>query len=108
MRRLSSLAAVSMVSAIAAAPTALGQVATKMKPIDGASLGGFVLPTQPIAGTCKFSATRGWTWKTDDTQRLFLEGDVRATVGGYTFSAKRAIVWVNRLPLGGAMRRRSL
>jgi len=101
MRRLSSLAAVSMVSVIAAAPTAFGQVATKMKPIDGASLGGFVLPTQPISGSCKFSATRGWTWKTDDTQRLFLEGDVRATVGGYTFSAKRAIVWVNRLPLGG-------
>lgn len=67
--------------------------------IDGSTLGGFVLPTKPIDGTCSLSATRGWRWKTDDTQRLLLEGDVRVTLGGYSFSAKRALVWINRLPL---------
>jgi hypothetical protein len=67
--------------------------------IDGTSLGGFVLPTKPIAGGCSLSAARAWQWKDDDTQRLYLEGDVRVSVGGYAFSAKRATVWINRLPL---------
>jgi hypothetical protein len=73
--------------------------ATTRRAIDGTSLGGFVLPTKAIAGSCTMSATRGWRWKVDDTQRLFLEGDVRVALGGYTFSAKRASVWINRLPL---------
>ena len=103
--RLTSLAAASL---LAAAPTALGQSAdvqpaptTTRRAIDGTALGGFVLPTRPIAGDCSLSATRGWTWKIDDTQRLLLEGEVRITLGGYSFSAKRAVVWINRLPLGG-------
>ena len=98
---LRSLATLTVAAAIAAAPTALGQAggATR-KAIDGASLGGFVLPTAPVAGNCRLSANHGWTWKNDDTQRLYLEGDVRAQVGGYSFSARRATVWINRLPLG--------
>ena len=67
--------------------------------IDGTSLGGFVFPTKALDGACTMSAVRGWRWKTDDTQRLYLEGDVRVAVGGYSFSAKRASVWINRLPL---------
>ncbi len=47
-------------------------------------------------------AMRGYRWKSDDTQRLFLDGDVRITLGGYSFSAKRALVWINRLPLRGS------
>lgn len=70
---------------------------------DGSTLGGFVLPTKPLDVRCSLSANRGWTWKQDDTQRLFLEGDVRVKVGGYSFSARRAVVWINRLPMGASL-----
>lgn len=105
---LTYLAAASL---LAATPSTLGQQqsgapatpvpTTARRAIDGVSLGGFVLPTRPIAGDCSLSASRGWTWKADDTQRLLLEGEVRIALGGYSFSAKRAVVWINRLPLGG-------
>ncbi|MCE2883705.1 MAG: LPS assembly protein LptD [Planctomycetaceae bacterium] len=76
-----------------------GTTQSARRVIDGSTLGGFVLPTKAIEGSCTMSATRGWRWKVDDTQRLFLEGDVRVSLGGYSFSAKRASVWINRLPL---------
>jgi hypothetical protein len=104
---LGPLFAVGLTAALAAAPTVLGQTTetapapTTRKAIDGRSLGGFVLPTKPLSGNCVLSATRGWSWKHDDTQRLVLEGDVRVAVGGYRFTTKRAVVWINRLPLGG-------
>ena len=88
--------------ALAAAP-ALAQDAapTARKTIDGTSLGGFVLPMRPVDSPCSITALRGDAWKDDDTQRLLLEGDVRVSVGGYLFSAPRALVWINRLPIGG-------
>ena len=112
-RRLGPIAAISLTAALAASPSVLGQVAgapspdggspvpTSRKAIDGRSLGGFVLPTKPVGGACTLAAAHGWSWKHDDTQRLVLEGDVRIGVGGYSFSTKRAVVWINRLPLGG-------
>ena len=72
---------------------------TVRRAIDGTTLGGFVLPTKPLSAGCSLSASRGWAWKSDDTQRLLLEGDVRVSLGGYSFSARRAAVWINRLPL---------
>ncbi|MFM7133810.1 MAG: hypothetical protein ACKO0W_05780, partial [Planctomycetota bacterium] len=75
---------------------------TARKTIDGTSLGGFVLPMRPVDSPCSITALRGDAWKDDDTQRLLLEGDVRVSVGGYLFSAPRALVWINRLPIGGS------
>ena len=72
---------------------------TVRRAIDGTTLGGFVLPTKPLSAGCSLSASRGWAWKSDDTQRLLLEGDVRVSLGGYSVSARRAAVWINRLPL---------
>ncbi|MFM1889936.1 MAG: hypothetical protein RLZZ565_693, partial [Planctomycetota bacterium] len=66
--------------------------------ISGQALGGFVLPMRPVESGLAMSASRAWRWKSDDTQRLLLEGDVRVTLGGYAFSARRALVWINRLP----------
>lgn len=118
-----NLIAASLVAAVAAAPRALAQVVpankydapavidledvaedpgTTRRAIDGSSLGGFVLPSKPIEGGLSMSSMRGYRWKSDDTQRLFLDGDVRITLGGYSFSAKRALVWINRLPLRGS------
>jgi hypothetical protein len=105
------LAGLSLVASVAAAPRVVAQAeaastgepaaGVERRRIDGMSLGGFVLPTKPVDGGCSISATEVWRWKSDDTQRLYLEGDVRISVGGYSFSARRATVWINRLPLSG-------
>ncbi|NBP52002.1 MAG: hypothetical protein EBU70_12665, partial [Actinobacteria bacterium] len=81
-------------------PRPTGGSTTAQRAIDGTSLGGFVLPVKPLDASCALSATRAWRWKVDDTQRLLLEGDVRVTLAGYAFSATRAAVWINRLPVG--------
>jgi len=86
----------------AAVATSGAHAQDERKSADGATLGGFVLPTTPLDARCALSANRGFTWKQDDTQRLFLEGDVRFRLGGYSFSAKRALVWINRLPTGAS------
>ncbi|MEY3025969.1 MAG: hypothetical protein RLZZ238_866 [Planctomycetota bacterium] len=104
--------AASLATVIAAVPSASARqdgelprgatpTETVRRAIDGRSLGGFVLPTQPIESGCTLSALRGWTWKVDDTQRLVLDGDVRVALGGYAFRSRRASIWINRLPTGG-------
>jgi hypothetical protein len=101
------LATTSLVAAVVMAPECRAQPESLQlcisgdarRAIDGTTLGGFVLPTKPIASGCTLSATRVWKWKNDDTQRLYLDGDVRVSLGGYSFSARRATVWINRLPL---------
>ena len=85
------------------AANASAQTAAPAANANGESLGGFVLPTQPIATDCSLAANRGWSWKVDDTQRLLLEGDVRVKLSGYNFTARRAMVWINRLPLGSSV-----
>ncbi|MSR28437.1 MAG: hypothetical protein EXS03_02530 [Phycisphaerales bacterium] len=67
-------------------------------PITGESLGGFVIPVEPVASEIVIEGVRGWAWDSDDTKRLQLEGDVRVRFGGYYFSAKDAVVWINRIP----------
>lgn len=70
-------------------------------PIDGSSFAGVELPIVPVDGHIRFAAQRAWVWSEPGdgpTQRLVLEGDVRATLGRYEFSASRASVWLNRLP----------
>jgi hypothetical protein len=93
-----SLAACVLLAGPARAQDATDGESTTRRAISGSSLGGFVLPMRPIESGLSMSATRGWRWKSDDTQRLLLEGDVRVSIGGYAFSAKRALVWINRLP----------
>ena len=67
-------------------------------PIRGDRLSGFVLPIVPLKTDLSLKATRAFRWKVDDTQRLALEGDVRITMGGYAFSTRNALVWINRIP----------
>ena len=67
-------------------------------PILGDRLSGFVLPILPIKSDLSLQATRVFRWKVDDTQRLALEGDIRITMGGYAFSSRDALVWINRVP----------
>lgn len=67
-------------------------------PVSGESLGGFVIPVEPVASNIHIDAVRGWAWTSDDTKRLQVEGDVRIRFGGYNFSAADAVVWINRIP----------
>ena len=103
-RAIGAGATLSLAACVLLATTARAQDAgagQTRRAITGASLGGFVLPMRPVESGLSMSATRGWRWKSDDTQRLLLEGDVRVSLGGYAFSAKRALVWINRLPTAG-------
>ena len=67
-------------------------------PITGQSLGGFVLPTEPVATDIIIEGVRGWAWNVDDTKRLQIEGDVRVKFGGFYFSSTNAVIWINRIP----------
>ncbi len=67
-------------------------------PITGQSLGGFVLPIEPVVSDIIISAVRGWSWDVDDTKRLQIEGDVSIKFGGYFFSSTDAVIWINRIP----------
>ncbi|MFM7480157.1 MAG: hypothetical protein ACKO4V_03385 [Planctomycetota bacterium] len=67
-------------------------------PITGQSLGGFVIPVEPVTGDIRIEGVRAWTWTVDDTQRVQLEGDVQVRFGGYFFTSTDAVVWINRIP----------
>jgi len=98
-RRLAPTVGLSLAAVVAMAASAQ-QATTARRTLDGSALGGSVLPVSPIDGGCSLSALRATRWKVDDTQRLLLEGEVRVAVGGYSFTARRAAVWINRLPIG--------
>ncbi|MDZ4756223.1 MAG: hypothetical protein SGJ11_17240 [Phycisphaerae bacterium] len=66
--------------------------------ITGDRLSGFILPIAPVSSDLVLAAANAWTWQVDDTQRIQLEGDVRVRLGSYSFSAERAVIWINRLP----------
>lgn len=66
--------------------------------ISGDRLSGVVLPVQPQQGPIELRATRAHTWVVDDTNRLFLEGDVLVRLADHEFRGNEAVVWMNRLP----------
>jgi hypothetical protein len=65
--------------------------------IDGTTFAGLALTTDPQPGNAHISALRAKVWTVGDTQRAFLDGDVRLEVGGYTLNASRASVWIESL-----------
>jgi hypothetical protein len=82
------------------ATLAAGQATQKTRevPIDGDRLGGFVLPIEPIATDLVMTCDHAWQWSVDDTQRLFLQGNVAIDLGSYAFASSYAVIWINRLP----------
>lgn len=88
-----------------AVPRASGHAAAQDEPSDvrtapitGRQLGGFVLPVEPVDGPIRISARRAARWLVDDTNRLWISGDVEITIGDHVFTADEATVWINRLP----------
>ncbi|MCE9619283.1 MAG: hypothetical protein K8R92_05195 [Planctomycetes bacterium] len=78
-----------------------GQAAAQLindVPVTGDRLSGFVLPIVPVQSDLVIEGTRAYSWKVDDTRRLVVEGDVRVTVGAYSFATRQVVVWINRIP----------
>ncbi|MFG0293973.1 MAG: hypothetical protein ACF8MJ_12580 [Phycisphaerales bacterium JB050] len=65
---------------------------------DGRTFANINLPSDAQALPISFRAIRAWSWAeataTGGTDRLLLEGDVRVEIGGYDFTATRAVVWI--------------
>lgn len=91
--RLSAAACV-----LAASGTVFASQPAPGEPIDGRSFSGVSLPSSPQSYPVAFGATRAWSWaeasEVGGTDRLLLEGDVRVEIGGYDFTATRAVIWI--------------
>ncbi len=82
--------------ALAAAGAAGAQV--RQGPVDGTSLGGFVLPTEPGKWTAALRSVKANFWKAGSTQRLYLRERVSVSLGSYDFTAESAVLWIERIP----------
>ena len=82
---------------LAITQVALAQHVTNVA-VTGDRLSGFVIPIEPVKSDLVIDGTRAFAWKVDDTRRLVVQGDVRVTVGAYSFATKKVIVWINRIP----------
>ncbi len=80
-------------------------VNARLAAIDGRTFAGVELPIAPAPHRLDLAATRATAWQTlptgveglaagTPTERLLLDGDVRITVGPYSFAADRAVVWI--------------
>lgn len=54
-----------------------------------------------IKGDFSLSGLRVNLWNEGETRRIFLSGDVHATLGEYTFRADRAAAWIVKMPRAG-------
>ncbi len=84
-----------LLTLVALVPCAIAQRTVAIK---GDRLSGFVLPIEPLRTDIRLQALRCWSWTVDDTQRLYLEGDVVILIDGYSYDTQRAVVWINRVP----------
>ncbi|MFT5423289.1 MAG: hypothetical protein ACI89L_001063 [Phycisphaerales bacterium] len=73
--------------------------------VDPGGFDAISLPLTPVAGQLAFSAARTWSWSSPattagatTTQRLVLDGDCRLVIGSYEFRARRAAIWLQRMP----------
>lgn len=62
-------------------------------PFETAGLG-----VEAVDGVIELAARSVWVWREGETNRLVLEGDVVAMVGGSELRARRAVVWLARDP----------
>lgn len=84
-------------------------VAPEAPGLTGRELGGFRLPVALVDGVIELEGNRAFTWLEpehagpDDeaaTRRILLSGDVRVRLGTHVLTARRASVWMARLPEG--------
>lgn len=66
-------------------------------PITGRDFAGVQFPQQPVAGTIHFAGTHIAHWSEGACRRLLITGRVRVRLAQYSFEAKRASVWIERV-----------
>ncbi|MFG0306090.1 MAG: hypothetical protein ACF8Q5_07730 [Phycisphaerales bacterium JB040] len=73
--------------------------------VDPAGFADIALPIVPVEGVLELGGARSWAWTNPPgvpgatpTHRLILDGDARLVIGSYEFRARRAAVWLQRLP----------
>jgi len=73
--------------------------------VDPAGFDDIALPITPVEGVLELAGARSWAWSNPataqgatTTHRLILDGDARLVIGSYEFRARRAAVWLQRLP----------
>jgi hypothetical protein len=87
-----------LAAAFALACTSASVAQVRSGPVDGESLGGFVLPTEPGKWPLELKAVSANLWKVGSTQRLYLRERVSVNLGSYDFTADRAVLWIERIP----------
>lgn len=83
-----------------AVPEPAIELPTNSAAITGHEFGEILLPIAPINGNISFSAQIANAWDVGTgkpTRRLILENDVRIRLGDFDFTAKRAIVWLQKV-----------
>jgi hypothetical protein len=66
-------------------------------PISGQDFGGVKFAQTAVEGPVSFAGTQAWVWTEGSCRRLLLSGAVKVRLGGYSFEAKRAAVWFDRI-----------
>jgi hypothetical protein len=78
--------------------------------LDGRTFAGVPAETEPAVGEISFRASRVWVWTETPprapsgeivglaSRRLLLDGNVEVTLGGMSFIAERACVWLEKRP----------
>lgn len=105
--RLAALAAAAGFAVSMASQMAYGQVAaSSMQPagvaITGEDFAGVRYTQASILGSMTFKGRRAFVWDTGEVKRIQLHDDVHVTLGEYSFIAKQAGVWMQRLSTEGA------
>lgn len=67
---------------------------------DGRTFAGIDLPAPPQDAPLSLAAARAWTWRDNGTERLFLDRDVRISLGVHSFRAAKAVVWLEPVRIG--------
>jgi hypothetical protein len=88
LRRLAIIAAIAG-CALSVAPGALAQPDAS----PGDTFAGLVLPAPLQRADIALDAAAGNAWRAGPVQRLYLEGEVRVTIGDHRFVAERAACW---------------
>ncbi len=94
-----------LAAGVVIAPVASGQDAPPGP--HGRGFEGVRLPLAASPGSIGFEGRRAWVWEEPPgsgaagTRRILIEGNVRAVLGRHSFSAQRAVVWLQLLPGAG-------
>lgn len=71
--------------------------------ISGKTFDGVRFASEPQEGAVVLKARRANAWTDRESSRIFLQGDVRISIGPHDFSADRAVVWIEPFDEGAPL-----